>query len=582
MDTDHQALLRPPHEPLGDDDDEDRSRGPYINEHNVDALEATIAKASWFVWTLTFAAGVSGLLFGYDTGVISSTLISIGTSLSHRTLTTLDKSLITSATSFFALLVSPITGVLADALGRKRVIVIASGLFIVGAILQCIATTVTLMIVGRSVVGLAVGSASFVVPLYISELAPAPFRGRLVTVASLFITGGQVVAYVVGWLFSDVNSGWRWMVGLGAAPAILQLCLLGMMPETPRWLVKVGRREQAERVLRHVYGLHSDGAEKLVQGVLLRVQREVIEEEEASVTRRAFPSRVPVKAARIVDRFRELLTVGPNRRALTIACMLQGAQQLCGFNSLMYFSATIFAYAGYTHPTTPSLTVACTNFLFTLVAFAAIDRLGRRRILLLSIPVMAVGMVFCSIAFSHIKSSTAAADADRSELASEAAGVIAAIKAAAAQAAAASGKTFNPAAEADVGSAAGSWPTILLLATALYVASYALGLGCVPWQQSELFALSVRSIGSGLATATNWGANTIVGLTFLPLIDAFGTSGAFALYAGVCVASWFCVWAIYPETMGLGLEEVKDLLEKDFGVKKSVRLAQERSSMAVK
>lgn len=468
------------------------------------------------------------------------------------------------------------TGILADVLGRRRVIVLASVLFILGATLQALATTVGLMVVGRSIVGLAVGSASFVVPLYISELAPAPFRGRLVTVASLFITGGQVVAYIVGWLFSEVGGGWRWMVGLGVVPAVLQLCLLGMMPETPRWLVKVGRRADAERVLRLVYGMRSNTAELVVQGVLHRVQVEVVEEREASVMRRSHRSEAASRLGSIVDTFRELLTVGSNRRALTIACMLQGAQQLCGFNSLMYFSATIFAYAGYIHPTTPSLTVACTNFLFTLLAFAAIDRLGRRRILLYSIPVMTLGMILCSLAFSHIKTSTSLAETDKSEIASQADGLAAAIQAAAQEAAASSGKTFNPEAEAAVGSNAGHWPSLLLLATAIYVASYALGLGCVPWQQSELFALSVRSVGSGLATATNWGANTVIGLTFLPLIDVIGGSGAFALYAAICALSWICVWAIYPETMGLGLEEVRGLLEKDFGVQKSITLARQR------
>lgn len=161
----------------------------------------------------------------HSTGVISSTLISIDTDLSSRPLTTLDKSLITSSTSFFALLASPLTGILADVLGRKPVILIADALFVLGALLQAFTSTVPGMIAGRSIVGVAVGSASFVFPLYIGEVAPGPFRGRLVVVGSLFITGGQVVAYILGWLFSMQIHGWRWMVGLGAAPALLQ-CIL--------------------------------------------------------------------------------------------------------------------------------------------------------------------------------------------------------------------------------------------------------------------------------------------------------------------------------------------------------------------
>jgi SP family myo-inositol transporter-like MFS transporter 13 len=120
---------------------------------------------SLFIWALTFSAGISGLLFGYDTGVISSTLVSIGSDLSNRVLTTLDKSLITSCTSLFALLASPLAGILADKLGRRRVILVADVLFALGALIQAVTGQVWGMILGRSVVGLAVGAASLVTPL---------------------------------------------------------------------------------------------------------------------------------------------------------------------------------------------------------------------------------------------------------------------------------------------------------------------------------------------------------------------------------------------------------------------------------
>lgn len=274
-----------------------------------------------------------------STGVISSTLISINTSLSHRPLTTLDKSLITSSTSFFALLASPLTGVLADALGRRSIILLADILFVAGALIQAFSSTVWGMILGRSVVGAAVGSASFVVPMYISELAPSAFRGRLVTVSSLFITGGQVVAYIVGWLFSTRVHGWRWMVGLGALPAAVQFCMLFVLPETPRYLVKVGRKEQARRVLSKVYG-SGPGVEGMANGVLRRVEREILEEEEAAGDRnvpQAAKTGWQAKFSRVSDNFTQLVSVGGHRRALIIACMLQGFQQLCGFVSLPIF-----------------------------------------------------------------------------------------------------------------------------------------------------------------------------------------------------------------------------------------------------
>jgi len=111
-----------------------------------------------------------------------------------------------------------------------------------------------------------------------------------------------------------------------------------------------------------------------------------------------------------------------------------------------------------------------------------------------------------------------------------------------------------------------TWATALTLSLLLYVSSYALGLGNVPWQQGELFPLSVRSLGSGIATATNWGANAIVGLTFLPMMEFLSPSGTFLVYAMVCVGAWACVRRYYPETMGLSLEDVGRLLKSGWGV----------------
>lgn len=206
---------------------------------------------------------------------------------------------------------------------------VADGLFIIGAVAQALSSSVTMMVTGRSIVGAAVGAASFVVPLYIAELAPAAHRGRLVTTTVVFITLGQVVAYIVGWLFGEYGTketAWRWMVGLGVLPAALQLCVLFWMPETPRWLVKVGRSAAARQVIEKVYG-DNDGASRLVDNTLKNIEIEVREEEQA-VRRRANPR------FGVPDSLHELLDVRRNRRALAIACLLQGLQQLCGFVSV--------------------------------------------------------------------------------------------------------------------------------------------------------------------------------------------------------------------------------------------------------
>lgn len=189
------------------------------------------------------------------------------------------------------------------------------------------------MVAGRSIVGAAVGAASFVTPMYIAELAPAAHRGRLVTMNSIFVTLGQVVAYLVGWGFAEYGSrptGWRWMVGLGAAPAALQTVLVLFMPETPRWLLRAGRADEAKTVIRRVAG-SGVGAAATADVVLKGIEAEVREEEQAQEARRRTPQG---RSSSWLDGWDELLAVRRNRRALAIACLLQGLQQLCGFVGL--------------------------------------------------------------------------------------------------------------------------------------------------------------------------------------------------------------------------------------------------------
>ena len=490
----------------------------------------SLRNAGRVVWLVTLSAGISGLLFGYDTGVISATLVSIGRDLDNRPLTTFDKSLITAITSFGALLTAPETGYLADRYGRRFVILLGNLLFIAGAVIQATSSSVAMMVVGRSLVGAAIGYASCATPLYITELSPAQMRGRLVTIQSLFITGGQVLAYFVGWGLAYSVNGWRWMVGLGAIPAIIQLCLLTQMLETPRWLVKSGNQERARIVLFKIYnGLTSEQRQKSVETVLTSIQTEVAQEEEL------FNPSAHSTSANFKHTLHSLLRIPGNRRALTIACMLQALQQLCGFNSLMYFSATIFAMVGFTSPIGASLSIALTNFVFTVFAFNYIDTVGRRKILLRSIPFMVIGLAVCGVAFMFIYK--APMDSDKTH----------------------------------VYYANGSpWPSLLLFSMILYVAAYAIGLGCVPWQQSELFPLQVRGLGSGLATATNWSSNFVIGISFLPLMMAIGPTLTFWLYGLVCAVGWVFVWSIYPETAGLELEGIGALLKEGWGVTQSI------------
>ena len=205
----------------------------------------------------------------------------------------------------------------------------------------------------------------------------------------------------------------------------------------------------------------------------------------------------------------------------------------------MYFSATIFSLLGFYSPTMTSLSIAVTNFLCTLLALMIIDHVGRRRILLLSIPVMVLGLVACSVAYECLGHPSWNHD--------------------------------HPDSSTSIAGSQSPWAVVILVAMVVYVCGYATGLGNIAWQQSELFPLSVRSLGSGLATATNWGCNFVVGLTFLPMMEVLTPAWTFAVYALICVVGWGCCWVIYPETKGLDLEDVRGLLMDSYGVDESLR-----------
>jgi SP family myo-inositol transporter-like MFS transporter 13 len=183
----------------------------------------------------------------------------------------------------------------------------------------------------------------------------------------------------------------------------------------------------------------------------------------------------------------------------------------------MYFSATIFAMVGFRQPTATAMLVALTNFAFTVAALLVIDRVGRRRILLASIPVMSLGLFLSAVAFTHVD------------------------------------LVPHPSPSTPVAGA--PWPVLLVASLLLFVAAYALGLGNVPWQQAELFtSLRVRAAGAALATATNWGCNFVVAASFLPMLGALGAPPTMLVYAAVCAVTWVGVWWTYPERAGVGLE----------------------------
>ncbi|PCH37438.1 general substrate transporter [Wolfiporia cocos MD-104 SS10] len=485
-------------------------------------------RTTLFVWLLVCCTSISGLLFGYDTGVISGALVTIGSDLGPASLSSGQKELITSATTLGALLGGLIAGMLSDYVGRRPVLAIADLIFIGGAVGQAVCHTVWSMIGGRFTIGFGVGLASCIAPLYIQELSPTRLRGRMVALNVAMITGGQVIAYGIDAAFENMTGGWRYMVGLGSVPAGLQFFFLFFLPESPRILIRRGRFEDARAVVSKIYAHATSEQVDLKIKVLTAAVRQSVE-----IT----------NSTNLLQRCQSIIMIPINRRALIIACGLQAFQQLCGFNTLMYYSATLFKEIGFNQPTAVGLIISGTNFVFTLFALKYIDIIGRRKIMVFSAPGMIIGLVLASVAFHFLTIQTGGNLVDG---------------------------THYPR----------TWSAIVLLAMIFYVASYATGLGNVPWQQGELFSLDVRGIGTSFATAVNWGANLLIGSTYLSLMDKITPAGAFGFYAGLCLLGWlFCVFC-YPETAGLSLEEVQIVFQHGFGVRNSERLRRKKRAIS--
>lgn len=249
---------------------------------------------------------------GYDTGVISAVLVNLGTDLG-KALDSDEQELITSITSGGALIGAVIAGMNSDKYGRKLGLYLGCFLFVIGAIIQAVAYSLAQMTVGRFIVGLGVGSAAMIIPLYISEMAPARTRGRLIVFDNLCVAGGQLVSYALGAAFTNVSHGWRYMVGLGAVPAILLAITLPWCPESPRQLISHGHIEDAKKVLKRIFPNAND--EQIASKTRL-VQRSIDE------------YAVGVADKTLWWQFKQLVTIPANLRALTTACAVMASTYL--------------------------------------------------------------------------------------------------------------------------------------------------------------------------------------------------------------------------------------------------------------
>jgi SP family galactose:H+ symporter-like MFS transporter len=320
---------------------------------------ATPSPRTGYAILISAIAALGGLLFGYDTGVISGAEIYL-TRAFH--LTAGSEELAVSAVLIGAIIGAIFGGRLADAVGRKTSLIILAAIFLVGAFLTSIAPSLAWFIGFRVLVGLAIGSASFIAPMFIGEMAPPAIRGALMAFSQLAITIGIAVSYWVDLGFATAGMGWRPMFAIAFIPALLLATGMLFLSDTPRWLASKGRWEEAGRVLDHVVGPAERDTE-------LRAIREALEEE---------------KAASLPDILRQLVGRGI-RWALIAGVGLAIFQQFVGINTVIYYAPTIFQYAGFSSAGSAILAtsvVGVVNVLSTILAIAVVDRWGRRPLLL--------------------------------------------------------------------------------------------------------------------------------------------------------------------------------------------------------
>lgn len=330
-----------------------------------------------FVLSLTLTAGIAGLLFGYDTGVISGALLYIKDDFPEVKESSFLQETIVSMALVGAAIGSGGGGWFNDVYGRKKATLLADFVFTVGAIVMASAPDPYVLIVGRFLVGLGVGLASVCAPVYIAEASPAEVRGGLVSTNVLMITFGQFLSYCLNLAFTQVPGTWRWMLGVSGVPAVLQFFFMLFLPESPRWLYMKKDRSQAAEVLSKIYDP-------------FRL------EDELDSLAAAFEEERTQKSVSVMDVFR----IKELRLAFLAGGGFLAFQQFSGINTVMYYSPTIVQMAGFSSNQLAlliSLIVAGMNAAGTVVGIYLIDHMGRRPLALSSLVGVFVSLILLSI-----------------------------------------------------------------------------------------------------------------------------------------------------------------------------------------
>ncbi|KAI5402098.1 inositol transporter 1 [Lathyrus oleraceus] len=449
-----------------------------------------------YILGLTYVASIGGLLFGYDTGVISGALLYIKDDFpAVRQSHFLQETIVSTAVAG-AIVGAAIGGWINDSYGRKKATIIADIFFILGAIVMAAAPDPYTLILGRVFVGFGVGVASVTAPVYISELSPSEIRGALVATNVLMITGGVFVSYLVNLVLARVPGTWRWMLGISGVPAVVQFFLMLFLPESPRWLYINSRENDAVIVLGKIYGFDR------------------LEDEVALLTAQSQQDRRKRDNVGLWHVFKSKEI----RLAFLAGAGLQAFQQFAGINTVMYYSPTIVQMAGFHSNELAlqlSLIVASMNVAGTVLGIYLIDHAGRKKLALYSLGGIIASLIILSVSFFNQSSATAANQND-------------------------------------------FYGWLAVAGLALYMAFFSPGMGPVPWTvNSEIYPQEYRGMCGGMSATVNWVSNLIVVQSFLSIADAAGTGPTFLLLAVIGVVAFLFVVFFVPETKGLTFDEVE-------------------------
>ena len=441
---------------------------------------------SSFLLSVTAIAGMAGLLFGFDTGIIADSHWQI-TELFH--LTDSQWAVVVSSTVFGAFLGSLFCGRVVDIYGCKNALRYTAVGFMLSTLIAAGAQGFITLVLGRLVIGFCIGITSFAAPLFISEIAPAKNRGMLVLFNSLAITGGESIAFFTGYYMQDVSpESWRLMFLAGIIPALILFVGLFFMPGSPRWLSRKYGLAAAKKALQQLRNSHEEVQAELTE-IKLALNRQVA-------------------PATITSLFKK-----PIRTVLWIGVALGVLQHLCGINVIMYYGPFLFNQLGLPHSQALLATfiMGLTNMVFTLIALLLVDRVGRRKMLIVGSCITSVAMFVLAISgwFAEYK-------------------II-----------------------------------VSLICILIYIMAFALSLGCIFWLMiAELYPLEVRGLAMGFATSMQWSANFFVAISFLFVFNKLGIQFTLLIFSMFCAISAVFGIKYCPETSGVSLETIEQNLRR--------------------